>query len=42
MGTWAEADPTARLAIAYGHNMTPSEDVYHHHRVRAAAYGCAL
>lgn len=42
MGTWAEADPTARLAIVYGHNMTPSEDVYHHHRVRAAAYGCAL
>ncbi len=42
MGTWVEADPTVKLAMAYGHNMTPSEDVYHHHRVRAVAYGCAL
>lgn len=42
LGTWVEADPAAKLSMAYCHNMTPSEDIYHHHRVRAVAYGCAL
>ena len=41
-GTFVEADPTARLSISYAHNMTPNEEIYHHHRVRAVAYGCAL
>jgi CubicO group peptidase (beta-lactamase class C family) len=41
-GTWVEADPVDKLSIAYMHNMMPNEELYHHHRVRAAAYGCAL
>ena len=41
-GTFVEGDPTAKLAMSYGHNMTPNEEIYHHHRVRAVAYGCAL
>ena len=39
-GTWVEADPVAKCSIAYMHNMIPNEEVYHHHRVRAVAYGC--
>lgn len=41
-GTWVEADPVAKLSIAYMHNMSPNEELYHHHRVRTVAYGCAL
>ena len=41
-GIWAEADPVDRLAIVYMHNMMPNDELYHHHRVRAAAYGCLL
>lgn len=41
-GTWVEADPVAKLSIAYMHNMSPNEELYHHHRVRNVAYGCAL
>ena len=41
-GIWAEADPTDRLSIVYMHNMMPNDELYHHHRVRAAAYGCLL
>ncbi len=41
-GTWVEADPVDKLSIAYMHNMMPNEELYHHHRVRAVAYGCAL
>ncbi len=41
-GTWVEADPVGKFSIAYMHNMMPNEELYHHHRVRAAAYGCML
>ena len=41
-GTWAEADPVDKLSIVYMHNMMPNDELYHHHRVRAAAYGCLL
>ncbi|MDD6189426.1 MAG: serine hydrolase [Clostridiales bacterium] len=41
-GTWVEADPVEKFSIAYMHNMMPNEELYHHHRVRAAAYGCML
>lgn len=41
-GTWVEADPVDKLSIAYMHNMMPNEELYHHHRVRAVAYGCLL
>ena len=41
-GIWAEADPTDRLSIVYMHNMSPNDELYHHHRVRAVAYGCLL
>ena len=41
-GTWVEADPVDKLAIAYMHNMSPNEELYHHHRIRAVAYGCLL
>lgn len=41
-GIWVEADPVERFSIAYMHNMSPNEELYHHHRVRAVAYGCML
>lgn len=41
-GTWVEADPVEKFSIAYMHNMMPNEELYHHHRVRATAYGCML
>ena len=41
-GIWAEADPVDRFSIVYMHNMIPNEELCHHHRVRAAAYGCML
>ncbi len=41
-GTWVEADPVAGTSIAYMHNMMPNDELYHHHRVRTAAYGCLL
>ena len=41
-GIWAEADPVAKASIVYMHNMFPNEELYHHHRVRAVAYGCLL
>ncbi len=41
-GSWVEADPVGNFAIAYMHNMAPNEELYHHHRVRAVAYGCIL
>ena len=39
-GIWAEADPQEGISIAYMHNMRPNEELYHHLRVRAVAYGC--
>ena len=41
-GIWVEADPTDKFGIAYMHNMAPNEELYHHHRVRATAYGIML
>lgn len=41
-GSWVEADPVGKFSIAYMHNMMPNEELYHHHRVRAAAYGIML
>jgi len=38
-GTWVEADPVSGISIAYMHNMMPNEELYHHHRIRAAVYG---
>lgn len=38
LGTWAEADPDEGISIVYMHNMRPNEELYHHHRVRTAAY----
>lgn len=39
-GIWVEADPSEKLSIVYMHNMRPNEELYHHLRVRAVAYGC--
>ena len=41
-GSWVEADPVGKFSIAYMHNMMPNEELYHHHRIRAAAYACML
>ena len=41
-GIWVEADPVEKFSVAYMHNMMPNEELYHHHRVRAAVYGCML
>ena len=41
-GIWVEADPVEHFSVAYMHNMSPNEELYHHHRVRAAVYGCML
>jgi len=41
-GIWVEADPVDRFSVAYMHNMSPNEELYHHHRVRSAVYGCML
>ena len=39
-GIWVEADPKEEVAIVYMHNMRPNEELYHHLRLRAVAYGC--
>jgi CubicO group peptidase (beta-lactamase class C family) len=39
-GTWCEADPEDGVSIVYMHNMMPSEELEHHHRIRTVAYGC--
>jgi CubicO group peptidase (beta-lactamase class C family) len=39
-GSWAEADPSEGVAIAYMHNLMPNLELYHHLRVRSVAYGC--
>ena len=40
-GTWISMDPQDRASIVYMHQMAPNIEVYHHLRVRAAAY-CAI
>lgn len=39
-GSWCEADPEEGVSIVYMHNMMPSQEIYYHLRMRAAAYGC--
>ena len=41
-GIWVEADPVAKFAVTYMHNMRPNEELYHHHRVRAVVNGIML
>lgn len=41
-GIWVEADPVEKFSVAYMHNMSPNEELFHHHRVRATVYGCML
>lgn len=39
-GTWCEADPAEGISIVYMHNTIPNKELYYHHRIRTAAYGC--
>ncbi len=39
-GTWVSIDPSERFSVVYMHQTMPNNEQYHHHRVRAAAYGC--
>ncbi len=39
-GTWCEADPVSHVSIVYMHNMSPNQELYHHHKVRETAYAC--
>ena len=39
-GTWTAIDPAEGFSIVYMHQMQPNMEEYHHHRVRAVAYGC--
>lgn len=38
-GTWVAMDPAERFSLVYMHQMLPSEEHYHHLRVRSAAFG---
>lgn len=40
LGTWCEADPVSHVSIVYMHNMSPNQELYHHHKVRETAYAC--
>jgi len=42
LGTFTECDTEGKFSIAYMQNVTPMEQVYHHNRVRAVAYGYML
>ena len=39
LGTWASICPEENFSAIYMHQMMPNEEVYHHLRIRAAAYG---
>jgi CubicO group peptidase (beta-lactamase class C family) len=39
-GTYTAIDPSEHFSIVYMHQMLPNMEEYHHHRIRAAAYGC--
>ena len=41
-GIWVEADPIDKFSVAYMHNMSPNDELYHHHRVRAVVNGIML
>jgi len=38
-GTYCSVDPAEGVSVVYMHNMMPNQELYHHHRVRNAAYG---
>lgn len=40
MGTWCESDPVSHVSVVYMHNMSPNQELYHHHKVRETAYAC--
>lgn len=40
MGTYTCIDPSEGFSLVYMHQLRPNMEQYHHHRVRAAAYGC--
>ena len=33
-------DPSEGVSVVYMHQTDPNNEEYHHHRVRAVAYGC--
>lgn len=39
-GTYVSIDPSEAFSVVYMHQMDPNMEEYHHHRIRAAAYGC--
>jgi len=39
-GCYVVIDPSERFSLVYMHQMDPNMEQYHHHRVRAVAYGC--
>jgi CubicO group peptidase (beta-lactamase class C family) len=39
-GTYVVIDPSEGFSLVYMHQMMPNMEQYHHHRVRAVAYGC--
>lgn len=39
-GTWTSIDPSEGVSVVYMHQTMPNNEQYHHHRVRAVAYGC--
>ena len=39
-GTWVCIDPAEKFSVVYMHQTIPNQQYYHHHRIRAAAYGC--
>ena len=41
-GIWVEADPVDKFSVTYMHNMSPNDELYHHHRVRAVVNGIML
>lgn len=39
-GCYVVIDPSEGFSLVYMHQMDPNMEQYHHHRVRAVAYGC--
>ncbi len=39
LGTWTSIDPSEGVSAVYMHQMMPNMELYHHLRVRAAAFG---
>jgi CubicO group peptidase (beta-lactamase class C family) len=42
LGTWTSIDPSEGISVVYMHQTRPNKELYHHLRVRAAAYGGIL